>query len=198
MKIRSPSGRIAGVSGQRTASFAAISDIVRVRIIPDNAVAGDVRNIEVAPCIGHRPSVLPPTVPRFWICPAICASVEPCCFRTAVGSAYACVPVVTVQYKVSASGESAMPLMPISSGLPGHTSAPWRRLYAGFNLQGRVAIQYASGCTGVEIHNDQTNTVFRRTSRSAVGNVCDTTILIDNDIIEEARLTVSHAVRGSA
>ncbi|CZX11838.1 Uncharacterised protein [Enterobacter kobei] len=69
-------------------------------------------------------------------------------------------------------------------------------VYPRFNLQGRVTIQHASGCAGGEINDDQADTVFWRTARPAVGNVCDTMILIDNDIIKETCLTIGHAVQG--
>ncbi|MNR27015.1 hypothetical protein D3C85_1442650 [compost metagenome] len=76
------------------------------------------------------PSVLPPTGPRSRTAAVTCASLASAWRRIAVGIAWARVPVVTVQYSVRPSGDSAMPLMPISSGLPAQTSAPCETTFA--------------------------------------------------------------------
>ena len=51
---------------------------------------------------------------------------------------------------------------------------------------------------GCEIGDDKTDAVLRRTARAAVGDVGDTARLINNHIIEEARLAICHAIQWNA
>lgn len=117
------SGPTLGVSGQWTCSSDATSFTL---LVPGSKLAIPLWVMSVMYRLPLRsvtiPSVFAPIVLRSRTACRICWLIESGFRRTRVGKACTLVPAVTVQYRVAASGDSAMPLIPINKGLFGHTS----------------------------------------------------------------------------
>jgi hypothetical protein len=69
-------------------------------------------------------------------------------------------------------------------------------LDAWLNLQAPGAVEYAPGRRGGEIDHNKPDPIVRRAAGSAIGDISDTSLLIDHDIIQEARLAVCHPIQG--